>query len=139
MSKAPNPSQLYRTKCSLFVNEFYVSQHWNCYIRVRLSYSFTSFFSRYSTFSVIHSIYFTRTLHLTVTCNGSFINKIPTKLAINKNDLTSEIGIANEFKKFFTNIGPEFAEKIPTASRIFESFLNKIQLLLMNLKKPFFP
>ena len=47
------------------------------------------------------------------------------KLVINKNDGTSEIVIANEFNKFFTMIGPEL-EKIPTASRKFESFLNKI-------------
>ena len=50
----------------------------------------------------------------------------PTKLVINKNDVTSGIGIANEFNKFFANIGPELAGKIPTASRTFESFLNKI-------------
>ena len=36
-------------------------------------------------------------------------SRLPTKLVINKNDVTSEIGIANEFNKFFTNIGPEFA------------------------------
>ena len=53
-------------------------------------------------------------------------SRLPTKLPINKNDVTSKIGIANEFNKFFTNIGPELAEKIPTASRIFENFLNKI-------------
>ena len=52
-------------------------------------------------------------------------SRLPTKL-VNKNDVTSEIGIANEFNKFFTNIGPELAGKIPTASRTFESFLNKI-------------
>ena len=39
--------------------------------------------------------------------------------------MTSEIGIANEFNKFFTNIAPELAEKVPTASRTFETFLNK--------------
>ena len=73
-------------------------------------------------------------------------SRLPTKLVINKNDVTSEIGIANEFNKFFTKIGAGLAEKIPTASRTFESFLNKIdttmpvdQLLLMKLKKPFFP
>ena len=40
--------------------------------------------------------------------------------------MTSEIGIANEFNKFFTNMGPELAKKIPAASRTFESFLSKI-------------
>ena len=53
-------------------------------------------------------------------------SRLPTKLVINKSDVTSEIGIANEFNKLFTNIGPELAEKIPTASRTFESFLKKI-------------
>ena len=53
-------------------------------------------------------------------------SRLPIKLLINKNDVTSEIGIANEFNNFFTNIGPELAKKIPTASRTFESFLNKI-------------
>ena len=51
---------------------------------------------------------------------------LPTKLVINKNDVANEIGIANEFNKFFINIGRELAGKIPTASRTFESFLNKI-------------
>ena len=54
----------------------------------------------------------------------------PTKLVINKNDVTSEIRIANDFSKFFTNIGPELAEKIPTASRTFESFLSKIDVTM---------
>ena len=52
-------------------------------------------------------------------------SRLPTKLVINKNDVTREISIANEFNKFFTKIGPELAEKIPTASRALESFLNK--------------
>ena len=48
---------------------------------------------------------------------------LPTKLVIKKkNDGTSEISIANEFNKFFTNIDPELAGKIPTASRTFETF-----------------
>ena len=72
-------------------------------------------------------------------------SRLPTKLAICKNDVTSEIGIANEFNKFFTNIGPELAEKIPTASRKFESFLNKIDttmsadpITINELKEAFF-
>ena len=40
-----------------------------------------------------------------------------TKIVINKNNVTSEIDIANEFNRFFKNIGPELAGKIPTASR----------------------
>ena len=44
--------------------------------------------------------------------------------------MTSEIVIANEFNKFFTNIGLELARKIPTASRTFKSFLNKIDITI---------
>ena len=44
--------------------------------------------------------------------------------------MTSEIGIANEFNKLFTNIGPELAKKIPTTSRTFENFLNKIDITM---------
>ena len=40
--------------------------------------------------------------------------------------MTIEIGVANEFNKFFTNVGPKLAGKIRNASRTFESFLNKI-------------
>ena len=60
--------------------------------------------------------------------------------------MTSEIGIAHEFNKFFTNIGPELAGKIPTALRTFESFLNKIDTIIPadpitnnELKEAFFP
>ena len=48
--------------------------------------------------------------------------QIRVKVVINKNDETSEIGISNDFNKFFTNIGPELAEKIPTASRTLRAF-----------------
>ena len=39
-------------------------------------------------------------------------SRLPIKPVINKNDVTTEIGVANEFNKFFTNIGPELAENI---------------------------
>ena len=57
-------------------------------------------------------------------------SRLPAKLVIKKNDATSEIGIANEFYKFFTNIGQELALKSPTATRTFESFLNKIGITM---------
>ena len=55
-------------------------------------------------------------------------SRLHTKLVIKKNDVTSEIGIANEFNKFFTNIGQELARKIPTVSITFETFLNEIDI-----------
>ena len=73
-------------------------------------------------------------------------SRLPTKLVIKRNNVTSEIGIANEFNKFFKNIGPELAWKILTASRTFESFLNKIDITIPadsvsinELKEAFFP
>ena len=67
---------------------------------------------------------------------------LPTKFVINENDVTSETGIANKFKKFFKKIGPELVRKISVASRTFESFLKKIDTIMsadsVNLKKPFF-
>ena len=54
--------------------------------------------------------------------------------------------MANEFNKFFTDIGPELAEKIPAASRRFESLLNKIDttmpadpIAINEPKEAFFP
>ena len=51
----------------------------------------------------------------------------------------------SEFNKFFSSIGAELAEKIPTVSRTFESFLNKIdttmpadQNTVNELKEAFF-
>ena len=52
---------------------------------------------------------------------------LPTKLKFSKIDITSEISVVNEFKKFYTNIGPEMAKEIPTASR---TFLNKIHRII---------
>ena len=56
-----------------------------------------------------------------------------------------ETGIANEFNKVFTNIGPELTGKTLTASRTFENFLSKIditmpvdQITINELKEPFF-
>ena len=57
-------------------------------------------------------------------------SSLRTKFVINKNIVTSEIGLANHCNKFFTNIGPELARNILTASRTFESFLNKIYIAM---------
>ena len=53
---------------------------------------------------------------------NKLLSRLPSKLVMNKNDVASEIGITNEFNKFFTNISPESVRKILTASRTFESF-----------------
>ena len=48
------------------------------------------------------------------------------KLLINEQEVSVTQEIANEFNTFFTNIGPEFAKKIPNASRPFESYIKKV-------------
>ena len=71
---------------------------------------------------------------------------LPIRLVIYKNDITSQIDIANEFNKFFANIGPELARKISTESRTSGRFLNKIDtafpgnpVTINELKETFFP
>ena len=71
---------------------------------------------------------------------------LPIRLVIYKNDITSEIDIANEFNKFFANIGPELARKISTESRTSRRFLSKIDtalpgnpITINELKETFFP
>ena len=39
----------------------------------------------------------------------------PTKIAVNKTDIFDAEKIADEFNKFFTNIGTDLASKIPNA------------------------
>ena len=56
---------------------------------------------------------------------------LANNIVINKNDLTSDIGVANEFNRFFTNIGPEFVREIPTALKTCESFLSKIDTTML--------
>ena len=48
---------------------------------------------------------------------------LPEKLLINKQEVSGEEEMANEFITFFTNIGPELAKNIPNASRPFESYI----------------
>ena len=57
-------------------------------------------------------------------------SSLPTKFVINKNNVTSEIGLANQCNKFLRNIGPDLARNMLTASRTFESFLNKIDITM---------
>ena len=59
--------------------------------------------------------------------------------------MASEITIAIEFNKFFTNIGPGLARKIPSALIKFYCFLNKIgttmpanSIIFNELKNHFF-
>ena len=50
-------------------------------------------------------------------------SKLPCKLFIDKKYITLKTEIAEKFNEFFTEIGPSLARKIPTQSKLFESFL----------------
>ena len=50
---------------------------------------------------------------------------LPTKITVNKTDIFDAAKIADEFNKFFTNIGTDLANKIPNASKPFDSYITK--------------
>ena len=50
---------------------------------------------------------------------------LPTKITVNKTDIFDEAKIADEFNKFFTNIGTDLANKIPNALKPFDSYITK--------------
>ena len=49
----------------------------------------------------------------------------PTKITVNKTDIFDAAKVADEFNKFFTNIGTDLANKIPNASKPFDSYVTK--------------
>ena len=70
---------------------------------------------------------------------------LPTKITINKTDIFNVKKVADEFNKFFTNIGTDVAYEIPNASKAFDFYVTKVntsmesQLLSINeLKDAFF-
>ena len=50
---------------------------------------------------------------------------LPTKITANKTDIFDAAKIADEFNKFFTNIGTDLANKIPNGSKPFDSYITK--------------
>ena len=63
-----------------------------------------------------------------------------------KTENVGETKIANEFNKFFINIGPKLAQKIPQLLKCFESYLNRVNSEMENkfttideLKETFYP
>ena len=49
-----------------------------------------------------------------------------TKITVNKTDSFDTKKIADEFNKFFTNIGADLANKIPNASKRFDFYIIKV-------------
>ena len=50
---------------------------------------------------------------------------LPTKITANETDIFDAAKIADEFNKFFTNIGTDLANKIPNTSKPFDSYITK--------------
>ena len=57
---------------------------------------------------------------------------LPRKIIINKNVIFEEKRIANAFNSFFINIVPKLADDIPTATRSFESYVQKTTEIIKN-------
>ena len=53
---------------------------------------------------------------------------LPSKLTINKVDVSNKPEIADAFNDFFTNIGQKLASQIPKSSKIFETYINKVNV-----------
>ena len=52
-------------------------------------------------------------------------SNLPRRITVIKVDIFDKRKIVNEFNAFFTNIGSKLASKIPNASKIFETYINK--------------
>ena len=70
---------------------------------------------------------------------------LPTKITVHKTDIFDAAKMADEFNRFFTNIGTDLANKIPNRSKPFDSYIPKANtsmesqpLLINELKDAFF-
>ena len=60
----------------------------------------------------------------------------PYKLTINKMDVYNKSELANVFNDFFTNIKQKkLASQIPKSSKIFETYINKLNILMDSIDK----
>ena len=57
-------------------------------------------------------------------------SKFPKKLKLGNKIITGEDEIANEFNKYFADIGPSLAKIIANPSIPFESFLKRVNIIL---------
>ena len=51
---------------------------------------------------------------------------------MDKSEIACETKIANEFNKFFINIGPKSAQKIPQPLKPFQSYMNRVNSEMEN-------
>ena len=55
---------------------------------------------------------------------------LPRKLTINKVDVYNKPEIGDAFNDFFTNIGQKLASQIPKLSNAFETYINKVNVIM---------
>ena len=55
---------------------------------------------------------------------------LPRKLTINKVNVYNRPEIAGAFNDFFTNIGQKLASQIPKSSKTFETYMNKVNVIM---------
>ena len=55
---------------------------------------------------------------------------LPRKLTINKVDVYNKPEIADAFNDFFANIGQKLASKIPKSPKTFETYINKVNVIM---------
>ena len=58
------------------------------------------------------------------------LTNLPRKLTIKKVDVYNIPEIANSFNDFFTNIGQKLASQIPKSSKTFETYINKVSVIM---------
>ena len=73
------------------------------------------------------------------------MTNLPLKLTVNKVDVYNNPEIADASNYFFTNIGQKLASKIPKSCKTFETYINKVNVIMdskplsiKELKNPFF-
>ena len=59
-------------------------------------------------------------------------SSLAQKIVIDKTEIFDETKIANEFNKFFINIGPKLAQKIPQPLKPFQSYMNRVNSEMEN-------
>ena len=55
---------------------------------------------------------------------------LPHKLTINKGYVYNESKVADTLNDFFTNIGQKLVIQIPKSSKIFETYINKVNVIM---------
>ena len=58
------------------------------------------------------------------------LTNLPRKLTINKVDVYNKSEIADAFNHFFANIRQKLANQIPESSKTFETYVNKVNVIM---------